>query len=340
MAQKVTENNSQKTVFGILGCGVSANFHASALLKIDNAILKGAFDPNQNLCQEFTNKYGITAYNSYEEMLEDGEIDAVCICTPSFLHTKNAIDALNADKHAVIEKPMAVSTADADKIIDACEKSGKQVAAICQLRFSEDVKKIKQLLKENAFGKVSICSLSMNYYRTREYYSESGWRGSLSLDGGVLFNQGVHGIDIIEYIMGPIKKVCGKTATLSHNIEAPDTAVAIVEFESGILGVIEASTCAYPGFDRRLKIQGDTGYVVLKESSIEKLMLDGKMIIDGDNSEAIVDTANDPTKLRCGLHKLQLKNFIAAINGTETLISDCYEGKKALTVIEKIYNIT
>lgn len=337
MVQKVTENSSQKVVFGILGCGVSSNFHASALLKIDNAILKGAFDPNQNVCQDFTNKYGIITYKSFEEMLADSEIDAICICTPSFLHTQNAIDALSANKHVVIEKPMAISTADADKIIAACEKSSKLVTAICQLRFSDDVKKIKQLLNDNAFGKVSICSLSMNYYRTREYYSESSWRGSLSLDGGVLFNQGVHGIDIIEYIMGPIKKVCGKTATLSHNIEAPDTAVAIVEFECGILGVIEASTCAYPGFDRRLKIQGDTGYVVLKENSIEKLMLNGEMIIDGDNSELIVDTANDPTKLRCGLHMLQLKNFIGAINGTETLISDCYEGKKALKIIEEIY---
>ena len=116
MVQKVTENNSSKTVFGILGCGVSACVHADALSKIDNAILKGAFDPNQNLCQEFTNKHGIKAYSSYEEMLADSEIDAVCICTPSFLHTQNAIDAMNADKHAVIEKPMAVSTADADKI--------------------------------------------------------------------------------------------------------------------------------------------------------------------------------------------------------------------------------
>jgi predicted dehydrogenase len=177
----------------------------------------------------------------------------------------------------------------------------------------------------------------MNYYRTPEYYSGSNWRGSLTLDGGTLMNQGIHGIDLIEYILGPVKDVKGKTATLVHNIEAPDTAVAIVEFESGVLGVIESSTCAYPGFSRRLKIQGDKGYVVLKENNIEKLMINGEKIIDDDNQEVIVDTANDPTKLLCGLHMLQLENFIAAINGDETLIADCYEGKKAIKIIEQIY---
>ena len=331
------KSNKNPLTFAILGCGVAATIHADAINQLEGAALKGVFDPNISSRETFSQKYNITPYNSFDELLTDDEIDIVCVCTPSFLHAKNAIDILNSGKHAVVEKPMAMSSDDSDAIIKASHDNGKLVTVISQIRFSPDVERIKKLLSENAFGKISLCSLSMNYYRTPEYYSGSNWRGSLTLDGGTLMNQGIHGIDLIEYILGPVKDVKGKTATIVHNIEAPDTAVAIVEFESGVLGVIESSTCAYPGFSRRLKIQGDKGYVVLKENNIEKLMINGEKIIDDDNQEVIVDTANDPTKLLCGLHMLQLKNFIAAINGDETLIADCYEGKKAIKIIEQIY---
>lgn len=335
MVLTMTKNNT--FTFAILGCGVAAGIHADAINKLDGARLKGVFDPNATSRQSFSKKYNIVAFNSFDELLNDEEIDIVCVCTPSFLHAENAIAALNHGKHVVVEKPMAMSTQDADNIIKAAEISGKLVTVISQIRFSPDVERIKKLLSENAFGKISLCSLSMKYYRTAEYYSGSNWRGSLTLDGGVLMNQGIHGIDLIEYIMGDIKEVHGKIGTLVHNIEAPDTAIAMVEFESSALGVIEGSTCAYPGFERRLEIQGDKGYVVLKENNIEKMMIDGKMVIDGIKSEQIVKTASDPTNILCGLHLLQLQNFVRAIKGEEQLLVDGIEGKKALKIIEKIY---
>lgn len=323
--------------FAILGCGVAAAIHADAINKLAGATLKGVFDPIDKSRQGFSEKYNISAYNSFDELLSDDEIDVVCICTPSYLHAENAIAVLNSGKHVVIEKPMAMTTKDADDIIKTAKNANKLVTVVSQIRFSPDVEKIKKLLKENAFGKISLCSLSMNYYRTPEYYSGSNWRGSLTLDGGVLMNQGIHGIDLIEYIMGPVKDVKGKTGTLVHNIEAPDTAVAIVEFESGVLGVIESSTCAYPGFSRRLKIQGDKGYVVLKENNIEKLMINDDKIIDKVQAEQIVKTAKDPTKMPSGLHLLQLQNFVRAIRGEEALLVDGIEGRKAIKMIEKIY---
>ncbi len=337
MAPTMTKNNKSSLTFAILGCGIAAGIHADAINKLDSATLKGVFDPKVTSRESFSEKYNILPYNSFDEMLSDDEIDVVCVCTPSFLHAEHAIAALKHGKHVVVEKPMAMNVHDSDAIIKASSATGKLVTVISQIRFSPDVEKIKKLLKENAFGKISLCSLTMNYYRTPEYYSGSNWRGSMSLDGGVLMNQGIHGIDLIEYIMGDIKEVHGKIGTLVHNIEAPDTAVATVEFQCGALGIIEASTCAYPGFSRRLKIQGNKGYVILKENNIEKLMIDGEIIIDGVQSEQIVKTANDPTKILSGQHMLQLKNFIAAINDEEDLVADCYEGKKAIRIIEEIY---
>lgn len=336
----MTKNNKSPLTFALLGCGMAAGIHADAINKLEGATLKGVFDPNVTSRQVFSEKYDISPYNSFDELLNDTDIDVVCVCTPSFLHAENTIAALNHGKHVVVEKPMAMNVQDADKIIKASRDTGKLVTVISQIRFSPDVERIKKLLSENAFGKISLCSLSMNYYRTPEYYSGSNWRGSLALDGGVLMNQGIHGIDLIEYIMGPVKDVKGKTGTLVHNIEAPDTAVAILEFQSGVLGVIESSTCAYPGFSRRLKIQGDMGYVVLKENNIEKLMINGEKIIDKVQAEQIVKTAKDPTKMPCGLHLLQLQNFVRAIRGEEELLVDGNEGKKAVKMIEKIYDIT
>ena len=269
-------------------------------------------------------------------MLDDPGIDVVCICTPSGFHAANAIEALEKGKHVVLEKPMALTTEDADRIIDTCERTGKLLTVISQLRFSEDVVKVKELIRDGAFGRITLCSLRMKYYRSREYYSSS-WKGTKNLDGGgALMNQGIHGIDLLQYIVGGVKTVEGRIATLSHSIEVEDTAVATFELESGALGVIEASTCAYPGFERRLEIHGDRGYVMLKENGIERMMINGEEIDVEINAGH--GTASDPTRLDHTLHARQLANLVSAINGEGKLISDCRAGKQALDVIERIYN--
>lgn len=167
------KSNKHPLTFAILGCGVAATIHADAINQLEGAALKGVFDPNISSRETFSKKYNITPYNTLDELLNDGEVDIVCVCTPSFLHAENAIDILNSGKHAVVEKPMAMSSDDADAIIKASHDSGKLVTVISQIRFSPDVERIKKLLSENAFGKISLCSLSMNYYRTPEYYSGS-----------------------------------------------------------------------------------------------------------------------------------------------------------------------
>ncbi len=322
--------------FGIVGCGMIANVHANAILEIENANLYGACDYDKNRAVEFAKEYSIKAYASLEEMLNDGDIDAVIICTPSLFHAEMAIKALDSGKHVIIEKPMALDEESANDIIKSCEKSGKKLTVISQLRLEEDVIRVKNLVKDGVFGKISLCRLSMKYVRTPEYYSSSSWRGTIKYDGGgALMNQGIHGIDMLMYIMGDIKNVKGKIRTLVHDIEVEDSAVAVVEFASGALGTIEASTCAYPGFDRRIEIHGDKGYVYLKENVIEKLMINGQEILVEEKEH--VSTSNDPKTTGIFMHKRQIVNFINAIFGKEQLINDCYDGKRAVKVIKDIY---
>lgn len=322
--------------FGILGCGMIASIHADAIGHIENAVLRGVSDMRLEKAQEFAEKYGTRAYSSYEEMLADEEIDAVCICTPSCFHAANAIRALEKGKHVVLEKPMALSCQEADGIIAACERTGRRLTVICQLRFSDDIQRAKRLIEAGAFGKISFCGLYMKYYRSKEYYAASGWKGRLQFDGGgALMNQGIHGIDLMEYLMGGVEDVQGQIATLSHEIEVEDTAVATVKFGNGALGVIVGSTCAYPGFERRIEIHGDAGYVILNENRIAELMINGNKMPTA--SAEASKTASDPSAVQSDMHRLQIENLIRATNGEADLLIDCREGKKALRIIEQIY---
>ena len=325
--------------FGILGCGMIANVHASAIGALSCGQLRGVADKDPAAAERFAVQHGTRAYSDYEEMLSDPLVDVVCICTPSCFHVPNTLQALENGKHVVLEKPMAFRCADADRIIRACQQVGKQVTVISQLRFSEDVAKIKELLREGAFGRISLCSLRMNYYRSREYYAHSPWKGTKEFDGGgALMNQGIHGIDLLQYLMGPVKDVLGRTGTVCHDIEVEDTAVAALCFESGALGVIEASTCAYPGFERRIEIHGDQGYVILSEDRIEKLMVRGEEVLVPAGSKTI-RTARDPRTMDCELHRRQIENFLAAIRGEVPSVMDASEGRKAIDLMERIYGL-
>lgn len=325
--------------FGLVGCGAAAITHARLLAEIPEARLLSVADKNSDAAKAFAEKYGVSFSQSFESMLQDEDIDVITIATPSYFHKENAIMALDAGKHVVLEKPMALSTEDCDEIIEHMKSSGKLLTVMSQMRFSDDVLKVKELVSGGAFGKISLVELLMKYYRNEEYYSSSNWRGTLKYDGGgALINQGIHGIDLVMYILGDILRVKAFKKTSAHAIEAEDTLSAAVEFECGALGVIEASTCAYPGFDRVIKIHGDRGYCVVRENIITELMVDGKMIDVLTNHEHNMSATNAVSDIR--YHKANVKNFVNAVFGKEPLVTDCYDGRRAVKVIEAIYRDT
>lgn len=327
-----------KINFVIIGTGMISVTHADAINSIENAVLLGVFDKNRERAEEFADKFSIKTYASYEEVLSDPSVDAVCICTPSGLHAEQSITALNHGKNVVVEKPMALTKEDCDRVIETVEKTGKKLTVICQLRFADDVQLLKKLYSENAFGKVSLCDLYMKYWREPSYYGDSVWRGTKALDGGgALMNQGIHGIDLLLYITGGAKLVSARAKAAFHNIEVEDTAAALLEYPNGAIGVVEGSTCAYPGFERSLEIHGSQGCAIMKNGLLEKLVVDGKDITPDNSAQERPNSASDPTAMNFDLHAKQLKNFIAAINGEEKLLIDAYEGRKAVALITDIY---
>ena len=325
--------------FGILGCGMIANIHADAISGIENARLIGVADVRTENAEIFAKKLGTKAYKDYDEMILDENVDVVCICTPNGTHADCAIKALEKNKHVVLEKPIAISVESANEIIKASEKTGAMLTVISQLRFSENITRVKELLNKKALGEILSCDLYMKYWRDSSYYSGGSWKGTMKMDGGgALMNQGIHGVDILQYLAGVPKVLSSKTKTLFHNIEAEDMAAAIVEYENGALGVIQASTCTHPGFERRIEIVGTNGYVILRESEIEKLVIGGKEEFISEKKKECAGSAGDPAAITSDLHKKQIVNLINAISGEEDLLIDVREGAKAVEIICDIYN--
>ena len=326
-----------KIRFAVVGCGLIADTHVKALLEIPQVSVAGAWDIDNAHGENFCEKHEISQYLSFDELLEDTSVDAVCICTPSVCHKEQAIAALRSNKHVVLEKPMALSSIDAKEICDVAKQKERLLTVISQNRFSDDVIYVKKLLDEQSFGKLCFCDLYMKYYRSPSYYSESMWRGRLKYEGGgALMNQGIHGIDLIHYLVGEGKLISSKIKTIVHDIEVEDTAIALFEYDCGALGVVEASTCASPGFTRRIEINGENGYVIISDSKIETLCLNGDTIIS-NSIDPHPSTAASPMLTTHQLHKIQIQNFVHAILGEESLNITPYDGYYAVDLIESIY---
>ncbi len=321
--------------FVIYGCGMIANIHAISIGDTPGAVLYGACDKNIKAAKRFSEKYGVHHFETFEDVLSCNDVDAVSICTPSGTHASLCVMALNAGKNVVVEKPMAINVEQCDEIIEACERSRCKLSVISQLRTNPDILMAKEIVESGALGKIVLCDLYMKYYRSTEYYNSS-WRGTRAMDGGgALMNQGIHGIDLLQYIVGPIKNVKSFVKTLCHNIEVEDTAVSVAEFENGAVGVIEASTAVYPGFNRKIEINGSRGTLVLTENQISKLVIEGDEVQLKDVERR--QGASDASKLDTAEHTNQYINIVNAFFGKEPLLVDHIEGKKAVEIICNIY---
>lgn len=331
---------SQKDIgFGIIGCGMIANWHAGAVDKIDNTYLAGVVDLNKSAADAFAAKYGVNAYDSVEALLSDDQIEVVCICTPSGLHASLAIKVSNSGKHVVVEKPMAITKEECKQIINACEINNTKMCVISQLRFSDAVKELKKAVDDNILGKLVMGDVYMKFFRSQEYYGKSSWKGTWKMDGGgALMNQGIHGIDLLQYIMGPVKSVFAHTRTLARNIEVEDTAAILLEYENGAVGVVQGTTSIYPGFNRRLEVNGEKGSIVLEEDTIASWDIEGQempeSVVIGKTS---IGAASDPADISIEGHVLQLKDMIDAIKNDRKPLVDQYEGKKPVEIILAAY---
>lgn len=323
--------------FGIIGCGMIANFHAKSIQETPGASLVGVHDTILAGAQAFGEKYDIPVFDTLEEMLVSPEIDVLCLCTPSGLHTPHALLAMEQGKHIVVEKPMSLTLDEADTLIAAADKHKALVCVISQFRLSPAVVEIRRALDLGAFGKLTMAELSMKYYRSAEYYASAGWRGTWAQDGGgALMNQGIHGVDVFRHLMGPVKSISGHIRTLIHDIEVEDSAVAALEFANGALGVITGATSSYPGCPRRIEICGDKGSILLEEDSILRWDLPIACNLPVGQAAANVASSN-PGAISNEGHVRHFTNMVNAIRQGEALLNDAQGGRLPLEIILGIY---
>ncbi len=330
----------KKLGFGIIGCGVIADFHANALHELSNdSQLLGVCDVVYDAAEKFAKRHNTKAYQNAEEMLADPNIDIVNICTPSGYHHLSVIAAAKAGKHIICEKPLAINREQLDEIERVVKETGVVVSVISQNRYAKSVKRAKKAIEEGRLGTIVCADIYMKYHRSQEYYDSGSWRGTKRIDGGgALMNQGIHGVDLLLHLAGDIKKVYAISKTLVHNIEVEDTLSAVVEYANGATGVIQATTSVYPGYPRNLQINGNRGSVALNETSI--INWD---IMDSGNEDVVYfpplgsHGASNPTAFSAEGHVFQIADMIEAVRTGNKPLSGLEDGRKAVDVILAIY---
>lgn len=331
--------------FGIIGCGMIAHFHARAINDIRGAKVVACFDSFPAAADKLAATFGCKAYHDLNKMLADPAVTVVTIGTPSGAHMEPAVAAARAGKHVIVEKPLEITLKRCDKIIEECRKAGVKLSAIFPSRFHDSSLEIRRAIEAERFGRLTLGDSYVKWYRTQAYYDSGAWRGTWELDGGgALMNQAIHSVDLLAWFMGPVAEITASTGTLAHErIAVEDTAVASLKFASGALGVIEATTAAYPGYLKRIEIHGSEGSAAMEEEDIVKWDFAKKDRRDAAIQKAMSAQksggggASDPSAIGFHGHAKQFRDVLQAIEKDRAPAVDGAEGRRSVEIILAIY---
>ena len=332
----------KKLRIGVIGLGNIADIHAGAIKESANAELVSAYSSKPQKAEAFAKKHDIAGFDSWDKFISDPNLDAVSICTPNGTHLDFGRKTAEAGKHVIVEKPIEVTMERARSLINICKENGVQLAVIYQNRFLDKMVETKQLIEEGKLGRLIMCDAYVKWYRSQEYYDSGEWRGTIALDGGgVLINQAIHTIDLLQWLVGDAESVFGSTGTFNHKLEGEDNAVATLRFKNGAIGVIQASTSVQPAQARRLELHGENGSVIIEDNDVKVLLIE-------NNQEKSTETDNTQPKESTGAssplggfsaepHKKQFEAIASAIEKNETPIVSGEESLKSLAIVLAIY---
>src|SRR6266568_6883132 len=339
---------TSKLRFGIIGCGVIGHIHAKAIATLPDAQLVAVVDTVLKPTQDLMDEFHVTHYGNLQEMLAREQLDVVDVCTPSGMHGEYACQVMRAGVNVIVEKPMEGSRAAIEEMLRVQQETGVKLAVISQHRFDPDTIKVHDLVEAQAFGRLVLGNALVPWWRSQAYYESGDWRGTWKLDGGgVLMNQSIHSIDLVQWLMGPVKSVIAYTDTLVHRMQTEDVAVAVLRFTNGALGTIAATTGAYPGVTTRIEVFGDRGSAVIENDNLSYLHL-----ARDDREEAGAygvapqaskkagsggSTAQNPADLSYRAHALQIADMIRAIRENGTPLVDGYAARRPVEIILGIY---
>ena len=321
----------------LVGCGRIAGNHFDALQKIDGLQLVAVCDSQEERARSAGEAQGVPWFSSYEEMMRSVKFDAVAICTPSGLHPQHGVLAARAGHHVITEKPMAISLAAADELVQACDAAGVQLFVVKQNRLNPPVQLLKRAIDKGRFGRIYLANTTVRWTRPQEYYDQAPWRGTWEFDGGAFMNQASHYVDLIQWLIGPVESVMAKTATLARRIEAEDTGIAVLRFRNGALGTIEVTMLTYPkNLEGSITILGEKGSVKIGGTAVNKV--ETWQFADYDDDDKLVEAAatNPPNVYGFG-HETYYRNVLRVLRGEALPDTDGRAGRKSLELILGIY---
>jgi predicted dehydrogenase len=330
--------------FAIIGTGAIADVHAGAIRQTPGARLVSAYSRNAVTRSAFAMRHSCRSAESLEEIVADSSIRAICITTPSGAHAEAAVPLLEAGKAVLCEKPLDVSLEAVDRILSAAERGSGVVAGVFQMRLGRGAQLLKQAIDAGRFGRLTLCSAYIKWWRAQSYYENSPWKGTWRLDGGgALMNQGIHAVDLLQWLVGLPDEVSALFGTLAHPcMEAEDTVAAALRFPHGALGVIEAATSAFPGTDLRLEIIGSHGTAVLVNDRLvrwefaEPLPNDDQIHVSS-NTPVIKGGTSDPMAMTNEGHRRLVEDLVEALReGRPPMISGA-EARRAVALVLAIY---
>jgi UDP-N-acetyl-2-amino-2-deoxyglucuronate dehydrogenase len=326
--------------FALVGCGRIAKRHSELLghNKINGAKLLAVCDTSIGKAKKISSMFNVMAYDDMDNMMESVDVDVVVVLTPSGLHAKHVINLAKYGKDIMVEKPMALTLDDADAMIEVCYRNNCHLFIIKQNRFNVPVVKLREAHQNGRFGKLVLGTVRVRWARHQSYYDQDAWRGTWAMDGGVLTNQASHHVDMLEWIMGDVESVFAHSITALVDIEVEDTAVVVLKFKNGALGIIEATTATRPSdLEGSISILGAKGSVVIGGFAVNQMqswVFKDKQ--EGDDKVLEKYSVNPPNVYGFG-HQAYYEHAVDCISNNGKNLVDGLQGRKSIELISAIY---
>ncbi|MBK6348602.1 MAG: Gfo/Idh/MocA family oxidoreductase [Steroidobacteraceae bacterium] len=326
--------------FALVGCGRISKRHSELLGngQIQGATLAAVCDVVPANAEAIAKTFGVPGYTDMHEMMRKEQPDVAVVLTESGRHAEHVIALAPYGRHLVVEKPMALTLDDADAMIKACDRHGVRLFVVKQNRFNVPVLKLREALEAGRFGRMVLGTVRVRWCRRQEYYDQDPWRGTWALDGGVLTNQASHHVDLLEWMMGDVESVFAKSMTALVDIEAEDTAVVLLKFRSGALGLIEATTATRPkDIEGSISILGEHGTVEIGGFAVNEMKVwQFEPGLPADDEVMRRYSVNPPSVYGFG-HQAYYEHVVDCITNDRHHLVDGLEGRRSLELISAIY---
>lgn len=326
--------------FALVGCGRIAKRHSELLgmKQIKNACLVGVCDKDVLKAEKLGKKFDVPFFSDMHQMMESTSIDVVVILTESGNHARHVLQLAKYGKHIVVEKPMALRLEDADAMIRACDEAGIKLFVVKQNRFNIPVVKLRKALEEGRFGRLILGTVRVRWCRPQSYYDQASWRGTWAMDGGVLTNQASHHIDLLEWMMGDVESVQAMSCSALARIEAEDTAVVILRFKNGALGVIEATTAARPNdLEGSISVLGEGGSVEIGGFAVNQMKVWNFVNKFPEDDFLMMNYSENPPNVYGFGHQAYYEHVVDSIVNNKKQLVDGLVGRHSLELINAIY---